>query len=272
VSTADRSAPVLCTEGLSVRYGGVQALEGVDLEVFAGQLVGLIGANGAGKTTFIDAVTGFTATKGRITLDDADIARLAPHVRAGRGLVRTWQSTELFDDLSVSENLTVACGMPSLRSVLLGLVRGRAVSDPRVDESLELLDLAELRDEQPTNLSLGQRKLVGVARALVARPRLLCLDEPAAGLDASESRVLGGRLRQVVDGGTTTLLIDHDMNLVLSVCDYVYVLDFGRVIAHGTPPEIRVNEAVIQAHLGRTRSAADHSSEAVSGTPAGAVP
>ncbi|HXW38818.1 MAG TPA: ATP-binding cassette domain-containing protein, partial [Acidimicrobiales bacterium] len=154
--------------------------------------------------------------------------------------------------------------MPPLRTVLAGLVRGRGVKDPRVDESLELLDLAAMCDEQPTNLSLGQRKLVGVARALVARPRLLCLDEPAAGLDASESRILGERLRQVVDGGTTTLLIDHDMNLVLSVSDYVYVLDFGRIIAHGTPAEIRVDEAVIQAHLGRTDpTSPGHRSEVV---------
>jgi branched-chain amino acid transport system ATP-binding protein len=272
VSAAERGGPVLATEDLSVRYGGVQALDRVEVQVFAGQLVGLIGANGAGKTTFIDAVTGFTAAQGRITLDGSDISGLAPHVRAGRGLVRTWQSTELFDDLSVRENLTVACGMPPLRTVLSGLICGRAVSDPRVSEALELLDLAALCDEQPTNLSLGQRKLVGVARALVSEPRVLCLDEPAAGLDVNESRVLGGRLRQVVDGGTTTLLIDHDMHLVLSVCDYVYVLDFGRVIAHGTPQAIRVNEAVIQAHLGRTDSAPERPTEVVGEAPAEVVP
>jgi branched-chain amino acid transport system ATP-binding protein len=253
--SAEERVPVLATEGLCVRYGGVRALEQVELRVYAGQLVGLIGANGAGKTTFVDAITGFTAASGRVALDQADIARLAPHRRAALGLARTWQSTELFDDLTVRENLAVACGMPTLRAVLLGLVRGRAMTDRRIDESLALLGLASLCDEQPSSLPLGQRKLVGVARALVAQPRLLCLDEPAAGLDANESRVLGARLRQVVDAGTTTLLIDHDMNLVLSVCDYVYVLDFGQVIAHGTPREIRVNEAVIRAHLGQPVSA-----------------
>jgi branched-chain amino acid transport system ATP-binding protein len=242
---------VLTTEGLCVRYGGVRALDQVGVAVHEHQLVGLIGANGAGKTTFIDAITGFTSAQGTITLDGTDIGGLAAHRRAGLGLARTWQSTELFDDLTVRENLAVACGLPSARRLFSGLVRGRPVVDPRVEVSLALLDLGELGDEVPTSLSLGQRKLVGVARALVADPRLLCLDEPAAGLDAHESRVLGGRLRQLVDGGITTLLIDHDMNLVLSVCDYVYVLDFGQVIAHGTPQEIRVDPVVIQAHLGR---------------------
>jgi branched-chain amino acid transport system ATP-binding protein len=216
--------------------------------------VGLSGVNGAGKTTFIDAITGFTAAQGHLTLDGSNIRALLPHRRALRGLARTWQSTELFDDLTVRENLAVACGLPTARRLLSGLMRGRALVDPRVEESLSLLDLDPLGDQVPTSLSLGQRKLVGVARALVAEPRLLCLDEPAAGLDAHESRVLGGRLRQLVEGGVTTLLIDHDMNLVLSVCDYVYVLDFGQVIAHGTPQEIRVDPVVIHAHLGRPGS------------------
>jgi branched-chain amino acid transport system ATP-binding protein len=241
----------LVTEGLSVHYGGVLALDQVDIRVPEGQLVGLIGANGAGKTTFIDAITGFTSAEGRVTLGGHEIAGLPPHRRALRGLARTWQSTELFDDLTVRENLSVACELPTLRRLLSGLVRGRALVDPRVDEALTLLDLESLCDTEPASLSLGQRKLVGVARALVAHPRLLCLDEPAAGLDARESQVLGGRLRQLVEGGITTLLIDHDMNLVLSVCDFVYVLDFGRVIARGTPQEIRVDPEVIRSHLGR---------------------
>jgi branched-chain amino acid transport system ATP-binding protein len=243
------------TEGLSVHYGGVCALDQVDLRVSEGQLVGLIGANGAGKTTFIDAITGFTSSQGRITLAGSEIDGLAPHRRAFRGLARTWQSTELFEDLTVRENLSVACGLPTPRRLLSGLLRGRAVVDPRVDEALTLLDLESLCDAEPTNLSLGQRKLVGVARALVAHPRLLCLDEPAAGLDARESQVLGGQLRQLVEGGITTLLIDHDMNLVLSVCDYIYVLDFGQVIAHGTPQEVRVDPVVIRSHLGRPAEA-----------------
>jgi branched-chain amino acid transport system ATP-binding protein len=247
----------LGTQGLSVHYGGVRALDQVELHVRVGQLVGLIGANGAGKTTFIDAITGFTSARGRVALAGDDISRLAPHRRAQRGLARTWQSTELFDDLTVRENLSVSCGLPPVRRLLSGLARARPCVDDRVDDALELLDLGPLGDASPPNLSLGQRKLVGVARALVARPNVLCLDEPAAGLDARESRVLGGRLRQLVESGITTLLVDHDMDLVLSVCDYVYVLDFGQVIAAGTPPEVRVDPVVIQAHLGRPRSAAE---------------
>ena len=251
MSSPSATRYALVTEGLSVHYGGVRALDQVDLRVSEGQLVGLIGANGAGKTTFIDAITGFTGSQGRITLAGSEIGGLAPHQRAFRGLARTWQSTELFEDLTVRENLSVACGLPTRRRLLSGLLRGRPVVDPRVDEALTLLDLESLCDVEPNNLSLGQRKLVGVARALVAHPRLLCLDEPAAGLDARESQVLGGQLRQVVEGGITTLLIDHDMNLVLSVCDYIYVLDFGRVIAHGIPQEVRADPVVIRSHLGR---------------------
>jgi len=248
---ATRANAVLRTEGLTVRYGGVRALEAVDLEVREGQLVGLIGANGAGKTTFIDAIGGFTESKGTVTLRGAEISGLAAHRRAGRGLARTWQSTDLFDDLSVRENLTVACGLPRALSLLRGLLTGRAIDDAGVDDALALLGIAALAPALPTNLTLGQRKLVGVARALAARPQLLCLDEPAAGLDAEESRAFGTHLREVVASGTTTLLIDHDMNLVLGICDYVYVLDFGVVIAHGTPQEVRVNQAVIAAHLGQ---------------------
>jgi len=145
----------------------------------------------------------------------------------------------------------VACGLPRFSRLLRALLTGRAIDDAGVDDALGLLGIAALAPELPANLTLGQRKLVGVGRALAARPQLLCLDEPAAGLDADESRTFGARLRQVVDGGTTTLLIDHDMNLVLGICDYVYVLDFGVVIAHGTPQEVRVDQKVIAAHLGQ---------------------
>jgi branched-chain amino acid transport system ATP-binding protein len=257
---------VLRTEGLSVRYGGVHALEDVNLEVREGQLVGLIGANGAGKTTFIDAIGGFTTARGRVILRGTEISGLVAHRRAGRGLARTWQSTELFEDLTVRENLTVACGLPGLSRLLRAILTGRAIEDAGVDDALALLGIASLGPELPANLTLGQRKLVGVGRALAARPALLCLDEPAAGLDAEESRTFGARLREVVSNGTTTLLIDHDMNLVLGICDYVYVLDFGVVIAHGTPQAVRVDPRVIAAHLGQpaagSRVRHDHGTDA----------
>ena len=253
---SDASKLVLHTEGLSVNYGGVRALIDASIDVHEGQLVGLIGPNGAGKTTFVDAITGFAAARGSVVLDGDSIDRLPPHVRARRGLARTWQSTELFDDLTVRGNLEVACPPPGLARLLGRVVTGRRPVDPGIESALELLELTEYGDEFPLNLSQGHRKLVGVARALAAQPRLLCLDEPAAGLDVDESQVLGQKLRQVAQSGLATLLIDHDMDLVLSVSDYVYVLDFGELIAQGPPAEVRRDARVVAAYLGRSAAEA----------------
>lgn len=241
---------VLSARRISVSFGGVHAVIDVDLDVEDTQLVGLIGPNGAGKTTFIDAITGFVPHRGTVSLDGDDVTAAPPHVRARRGLARTWQAIELFDDLSVRENLTVAARHPSIRATIKELFTRPITHDDAVDEALDLLSLGDLADASPGELSQGQRKLVAVARAIAARPKLLCLDEPAAGLDVTESADLGRRLRQVVDTGTPILLIDHDMGLVLGICDQVVVLEFGRVIARGTPSEIRQNLDVITAYLG----------------------
>jgi branched-chain amino acid transport system ATP-binding protein len=248
---------VLRTDDLSVSYGGVHALVEANVEVRQAQLVGLIGPNGAGKTTFIDAISGFTESRGGVELDGSEISRLAPHVRARRGLARTWQSTELFDDLTVRENLAVAARPRGAGRLVRSMLTGRPIEFEAVSSSLALLGLDALADTSPVNLSQGQRKLVGVARALAARPAVLCLDEPAAGLDSEESQVLGERLADVARSGTATLLVDHDMDLVLTVCDYVYVLDFGRLIAQGPPEQVRQTPAVIDAYLGRPRAAMD---------------
>jgi branched-chain amino acid transport system ATP-binding protein len=241
---------VLCTERLSVRYGGVQALEEVDVAVGEGQLVGLIGPNGAGKTTLIDAVGGFASCNGRVILGGEDVSGLPPHRRARRGLARTWQSADLFDDLSVRENLLVAARGQAWGVTLREVLTGSTSGTEQVEQALAALGLERLADRGAGELTQGQRKLVGVARALAAAPRAVCLDEPAAGLDSQESRELGKRLRAVVDRGTAMLLVDHDMGLVLSVCDQVVVLDFGKVIATGMPEEIRQNHKVIEAYLG----------------------
>jgi branched-chain amino acid transport system ATP-binding protein len=235
---------------VDVRYGGVHALAAVDLEVGQGQLVGLIGPNGAGKTTFIDAVTGFTPAGGQVTLDGRDLSGLPPHRRARRGLARTWQSGELFDDLTVAENLAVSAQHPSWWAAI-GETLGRGVrAGDAATESLDRLGLRHLADAPATTISQGQRKLVGVARALAARPRMICLDEPAAGLDTTESTELGRHLRAVADSGVAMLLVDHDMGLVLGVCDHVVVLEFGTVIAAGPPAQVRNDPAVLAAYLG----------------------
>ena len=238
-------------EQLSVSYGGVKALVDVDLSVAEGQLVGLIGPNGAGKTTLIDAASGYTKSAGRVVLRGEDISSLQPHRRARRGLVRTWQSAELFDDISVYENLVVATGDQPWTQTLREVLGGRRQASEAADSALEAVGLAELRDSGPAEISQGQRKLVGVARALASAPAVVCLDEPAAGLDPQESMVLGRQLRALCESGVAMLLIDHDMGLVLSVCDYIFVLDFGKIIARGTPAEIRTDHSVIEAYLGR---------------------
>jgi ABC-type branched-subunit amino acid transport system ATPase component len=235
---------------IDVRYGGVHALNAVDLEVGEGQLVGLIGPNGAGKTTFIDAVTGFTPAGGQVTLDGRGLSGLPPHRRARRGLARTWQSGELFDDLSVAENLAVPAQHPSWWAAIGETLGHRLRPAGAATEALDRLGLRHLAGAPAATISQGQRKLVGVARALAARPRMICLDEPAAGLDTAESTELGRHLRAVADSGVAMLLVDHDMGLVLGVCDHVVVLEFGVVIAAGPPQHVRNDPAVLAAYLG----------------------
>ena len=243
-------AVVLSATGVSVSFGGLRAVDEVDLTVSEGQLVGLIGPNGAGKTTFIDAISGFVPYRGRVELDGRGLDGLAAHARAQRGLARTWQSIELFDDLTVRENMAVASYRPSAWATAKESLSRPVTTTKAADAALELLGLEATAEEMPTDLSQGQRKLVGIARALAAEPRLLCLDEPAAGLDTREGEELGRSLRDVVDAGTSMLLIDHDMGLVLGISDYVVVLEFGKVIAHGPPEVVRRDPHVIKAYLG----------------------
>jgi ABC-type branched-subunit amino acid transport system ATPase component/branched-subunit amino acid ABC-type transport system permease component len=247
VAPVDGAAAALQIDHLTVRYGGVVAVNDVSLRVGRGAVVGLIGPNGAGKTSVIDAVTGFAAASGSIDLGGRRIDRLAPHTRVRAGLARTFQSLELYDDLSVEENVSVAAS-------------GRRHVDRRaaVGRALDSVGISALGDRPAGQLSQGERQLVSIARACAADPAVLLLDEPAAGLDSDESTWLGERIRTITSAGTAMLLVDHDVNLVLSVCDHVYVLDFGVVIAEGPPDTIRANRAVADAYLGTM-----HDTEAV---------
>ncbi len=248
---ASSAATLLAVEHLTVRYGGVVAVDDLSFAVREGEIVGLIGPNGAGKTTAMDALCGFVRCEGSVALDGRPLDGLAPHRRIRAGLGRTFQGMDLYDDLSVAENVVVG---QYVRSGARGLLSTH--DHERVDRVLAELGLLDRRDDTVGELSQGQRQLVSIARALIASPRLLLLDEPAGGLDTTESAWLADRLRAVRAAGTTILLIDHDMTLVLSLCDRIHVVDFGRLIASGPPSSVRGDRRVAEAYLGATHAAA----------------
>ena len=246
--------PLLAVSGVSVSYGGVVANEDVSFEVYPGEIVGLIGPNGAGKTTLIDAITGYTRATGSVELLGTKLDALKPYQRSRDGLGRTFQGIELYDDLSVRENVEV--GTTAAR-----FSRGDGGAPPGdVDTYFKVLDLESVADQPVQQLSVGQRQLVSIARALAGRPTIVLLDEPAAGLDVSESRWLAERLRAIRDTGTTVVMVDHDMGLVLAVCDRIVVLNLGKVIAVGTPQEIERNDEVKRAYLGTTHAGVEAAS------------
>jgi branched-chain amino acid transport system ATP-binding protein len=236
-----------------VTFGGLRAVDGVSLRVEPGAIVGLIGPNGAGKSTIIDAVTGFVPiASGAVVFDGEVVTRMPAHRRARRGLARTFQSLELFEDLTVTENVLVPTSAGRLWHNVVGIF---SPATRRADEDTTRARLAKLglgseADENPNVLSQADRRGVALARALARQPKLVMLDEPAAGLDAAAGAALGVRLRELVTPETAILLVDHDMSLVLGTCDYVYVIDTGRLIAEGPPAEVRRDGAVLSAYLG----------------------
>lgn len=245
--------PVLEVDGIFVRYGANVVVHEVSLSVGRGELLGLIGANGAGKTTTIDAISGFAEHGGSVRLDGVDLSSAPPHRRARAGVGRTWQSVELFADLTVAQNCLAAARTPGWGSMLSDLLHR---PDPpevlrRVDDALAAVGLTGDADRLPQELPHGRQKLAGVARALAGSPSVVLLDEPAAGLDQGESDAFGRTLRRVVDeSGLAALLVDHDTRLVFDVCDRVAVLDAGELVAVGTPSEVRSDLRVIEAYLG----------------------
>jgi ABC-type branched-subunit amino acid transport system ATPase component len=238
------------------RFSGIVALDGVDIDVDRAERVGLIGPNGAGKTTLFNCLLGVLRLDGgQVELDGQDVSRLAVHRRARLGIGRTFQRIELFDNLSVHHN--VALGLEAKlagRSPLTQLWARRSEREAVEKVTREVLDLCHLTDLADTRagtLSTGQKRLVELARALAGGHQLLLLDEPASGLDANESREFGQMLRRVTETrGTGILVVEHDMSLISTTCDYVYVLDYGKLIYQGTPADVLASETVRIAYLG----------------------
>ena len=250
----DLDGGTLEVRDLTVRFGGVVALDNVTLDVRPGEILGLIGPNGAGKTTFIDAVAGFVTVEpgGAVALDGARVDGWSPTRRARAGIGRSFQSLELFEDVTVRENLLVACDDQDRARYGVDLVRpGRPVLSPVAAAAVREFGLEAELDAMPDSLPHGRRRLVAIARAVAASPSVLLLDEPAAGLTGIESEELGRLVQWLAhDLGLAVLMIEHDVGLVLSVCDRVAVLDFGRLIALGPPTEIAEDPAVVAAYLG----------------------
>ncbi len=236
---------LLEARGLEVRFGGVVALSGVDITVEGGQVTGLIGPNGAGKTTAFNVICGLQkSAAGRVVLSGRDITQASPHQRARLGIARTFQRLEVFGSLSVYENVLVAAEIRRRWS------HDRSRPATVAAETIEMVGLAQLAGVAVDSLSTGTARLVEVARALATRPSVLLLDEPSAGLDESETDDLGRLLTRLSVEGTGILLVEHDVDLVMSVCRTIHVLDFGRILTVGTPGEVRADPLVQAAYLG----------------------
>lgn len=252
----DPQPPLLDLHGVTVTFGGLTALDNVDLHINAGEVVGVIGPNGAGKTTLFNVACGFnTPQQGTVTWRGDDITSTSAHQRARLGLARTLQGLGLFDGLNVIDNVVVGLDRQAeagFLSSLLGLPRGSRDAQRLRDRAVEVLTelgIAEHADRYPGSLPYALRKRVALARALVAEPQVLMLDEPASGLAEAEMDDLAELIRGL-SGRTSVVLVEHHMDLVMTVCDRLMVLDFGKTIAEGTPAEVRENPAVLAAYLG----------------------
>ncbi|GAB2447419.1 ABC transporter ATP-binding protein [Nocardioides hungaricus] len=251
-----RSA-LLEVDDVTIRFGGVTALDSVSFDIEEGEILGLIGPNGAGKTTCFNVMTGvYQPTSGQIRFAGTRLARMKRHRITKLGIARTFQNIRLFRAMTALENVMVGADARSRVGLLNALFRTplhRRTEAAAREEALELLDFVGVRgraDELAENLSYGDQRRLEIARAMATHPKLLCLDEPAAGFNPAEKQRLMELIRKVRDQGITVLLIEHDMRLVMGVTDRIVVLEFGRKIAEGTPAEIRDNPAVIAAYLG----------------------
>ncbi|WP_052121061.1 ABC transporter ATP-binding protein [Amycolatopsis sp. MJM2582] len=246
--------------GVSVTFGGLVALSDVSLTVAPGRVLGVIGPNGAGKTTLFNVACGFVRPDtGKLTWRGTELRRLRPHHLAGLGIARGLQELGLFDRMTVLENVLVGAGRHAKSgfwSSLLGLTKDEKALTERATTQLEDFGIADVAQRYPTSLPYPVRKRVALARALVSEPDLLLLDEPAGGLSSAEIDEIGALVRGLTER-MSVMLVEHHMDLVMGVCDEIVVLDFGRVIARGTPDEIRADPAVQAAYLGEEVAGAD---------------
>jgi branched-chain amino acid transport system ATP-binding protein len=263
------SAPVLEVSGASKRFGGLQALSEVGITISEGQIYGLIGPNGAGKTTFFNVITGlYRPDSGRFLLKGQPYSPTAPHRVAQAGIARTFQNIRLFGDMTALENVMVGRHVRTRQGVFGAIVRHRAARQEEAairaaaQELLDFVGIGQHARRTARHLSYGDQRRLEIARALATEPHLLALDEPAAGMNPTEKIALRELLQKIRAGGRTILLIEHDVKLMMGLCDRMTVLDYGKIIAEGLPAEVQKNQAVITAYLGTGKVAAKPSSSA----------
>ncbi|WP_316976745.1 ABC transporter ATP-binding protein [Shumkonia mesophila] len=248
---------LLRVENLSKEFGGVHAVEDLSFGIEAGTIHSIIGPNGAGKTTLFNLISGlYTPTAGRILLAGEDVVGLAPYALAARGLSRTFQNLQIFFNMTALENVMVGLHLHLDRRFwptvlrLGAIARKEEEARQRAAELMRFVGLASYLDADASSMPYGALKRLEIARALASRPKILLLDEPAAGLNAAETEAIDALIRKTAETGVTVVLVEHDMRLVMGVSDYILVLDNGRKLGEGAAAEVRVNPAVIQAYLG----------------------